>query len=46
MTFLNLSQLHKVFSTQIFHENTFLETKLNFFLIGKCFLLINFFNTK
>jgi hypothetical protein len=35
-----------VFSGQIFQENTFLETKLNFFLTGKCFLLTNFSNGK
>jgi len=33
-----------VFSAQIFQENTFLKTKLNFSLTGKCFLLTNFFN--
>jgi hypothetical protein len=31
-----------VFSAQIFKENTFLETKLNFSLTGKCFPLTNF----
>jgi hypothetical protein len=31
-----------VFSTQIFQENTFLETKPNFSLTGKCFPLTNF----
>ena len=36
----------KVFSAQIFQENTFLEIKLNFPLTGKCFLLINFSNDK
>jgi hypothetical protein len=35
-----------VFSTQIFQENTFLKTKLNFPLTGKCFSLTNFFNGK
>jgi hypothetical protein len=35
-----------VFSTQIFQENTFLKTKLNFPLNGKCFPLTNFFNGK
>jgi hypothetical protein len=35
-----------VFSAQIFQENTFLETKPNFFLTGKCFSLTNFFNGK
>jgi hypothetical protein len=28
-----------VFSAQIFQENTFLKTKLNFLLTGKCFPL-------
>jgi hypothetical protein len=36
----------KVFFTQIFQENTFLETKLNFSLTEKCFLLTNFSNGK
>jgi hypothetical protein len=31
-----------VFSVQIFQENTFLETKPNFPLTGKYFLLTNF----
>jgi hypothetical protein len=35
-----------VFSAQIFQENTFLETKPNFSLTGKCFLLTNFPNDK
>jgi hypothetical protein len=35
-----------VFSAQIFQENTFLETKPNFTLTGKCFLLTNFSNGK
>jgi hypothetical protein len=35
-----------MFSVQIFQENTFLETKPNFSLIGKCFSLINFPNDK
>jgi hypothetical protein len=35
-----------VFSTQIFQENTFLETQPNFSLTGKCFLLANFLNGK
>jgi hypothetical protein len=35
-----------VFSAQIFQENTFLETKPNFSLTGKCFPLINFSNDK
>jgi hypothetical protein len=35
-----------VFSIQIFQENTFLKTKLNFPLTGKYFLLTNFSNGK
>jgi hypothetical protein len=35
-----------MFSVQFFQENTFLETKPNFSLIGKCFSLINFSNDK
>jgi len=35
-----------VFSAQIFQENTFLKTKPNFHLTGKCFLLTNFPNDK
>jgi len=35
-----------VFSAQIFQENTFLETKPNFSLIGKYFSLTNFLNGK
>jgi hypothetical protein len=35
-----------VFSSQIFQENTFLETKPNFTLTEKRFLLINFPNVK
>jgi hypothetical protein len=35
-----------VFSVQIFQENTFLKTKPNFFLTGKCFSLTNFSNDK
>jgi hypothetical protein len=35
-----------VFSAQIFQENTFLETKSNFSLTGKCFPLTNFPNDK
>ena len=46
MTFLNFSQLPESDSSQIFQENTFLETKPNFPLTGKCFLLTNFFNGK
>jgi len=36
----------KVFSAQIFQENTFLKTKPNFPLTGKCFSLTNFSNGK
>ena len=46
MTFLNFHNFWKVFSVQIFQENIFLETKPNFFLTGKCFLLTNFSNGK
>ena len=35
-----------MFSAQILQENTFLETKPNFSLTGKCFPLTNFFNDK
>jgi hypothetical protein len=35
-----------VFSTQIFQENTFLETKPNFPVTRKCFPLTNFSNVK
>jgi hypothetical protein len=35
-----------MFSVQIFQENTFLETKSNFPLTGKCFPLTNFPNDK
>jgi len=35
-----------MFSAQIFQENTFLETKPNLSLNGKCFLLTNFSNGK
>jgi len=35
-----------VFSVQIFQENTFLKTKPNFSLTGKCFPLTNFSNDK
>ena len=35
-----------MFSAQIFQENTFLKTKPNFPLTGKCFLLTNFSNGK
>jgi len=46
MTFLNFSQLWKNVSAQIFQENTFLKTKSNFSLTGKCFPLTNFSNSK
>jgi hypothetical protein len=46
MTFLNFSHFQKVFSAQIFQENTFMKTKPNFPLIGKCFPLTNFPNGK
>jgi hypothetical protein len=35
-----------MFSAQIFQDNTFMETKSNFSLIEKCFLLINFSSNK
>jgi len=35
-----------VFSVQILQENTFLKTKPNFSLTGKCFSLTNFSNDK
>jgi hypothetical protein len=35
-----------MFSAQIFQENTFLKTKLNFPLTGKCFPLTSFSNGK
>jgi len=35
-----------MFSAQIFQENTFLKTKSNFPLTGKCFPLTNFSNSK
>jgi len=35
-----------MFSAQIFQENTFLKTKLNFPLTEKCFSLTNFSNVK
>ena len=47
MIFLNFSQLpESVFFALIFQENTFLETKPNFPLTGKCFPLTNFSNGK
>ena len=46
MTFLNFSQLPKSVLCPNFQENTFLKTKPNFPLTGKCFPLINFSNGK
>jgi len=46
MTFLNFSQLPKSVLCPNFQENTFLKTKPNFSLTGKCFPLTNFFNGK
>ena len=46
MTFLNFSQLPESVFRQIFQENTFLKTKPNFSLTGKCFPLTNFSNSK
>jgi hypothetical protein len=46
MTFLNFSQLPESVFSQIFQENTFLETKPNFPLTEKCFSLTNFPNDK
>jgi hypothetical protein len=46
MSFLNFLQLlESVFRPKL-KENIFLETKPNFSLTGKCFLLTNFFNGK
>ena len=42
MTFLNFSQLPESVFLPNFPENTFLKTKPNFSLTGKCFLLTNF----
>ena len=42
MTFLNFSQLPESVFRPNFPENTFLKTKPNFSLTGKCFPLINF----
>ena len=42
MTFLNFSQLPEIVFRPNFPENTFLKTKSNFSLTGKCFPLINF----
>ena len=46
MTFLNFSQLPKSVFRLNFQKNTFMETKPNFSLTGKCFLLTNFSNGK
>jgi hypothetical protein len=46
MIFLNFSQLLESVFRPKFKENTFLETKPNFPLTGKCFLLTNFSNGK
>ena len=42
MTFLNFSQLPESIFRPNFPENTFLKTKPNFSLTGKCFPLTNF----
>ena len=42
MTFLNFSQLPESVFRPNFPENTFLKTKPNFSLTGKCFPLTNF----
>ena len=42
MTFLNFSQLPESVFCPNFPENTFLKTKPNFSLTGKCFPLTNF----
>jgi len=46
MTFLNFSQLSESVFRPNFSGNTFLKTKLNFPLTGKCFPLTNFSNGK
>ena len=46
MTFLNLSQLPESVFRPNFQENTFLKTKPNFSLTGKCFPFTNFSNGK
>jgi len=46
MTFLNFSQLSESVLRPKLKENTFLETKPNFPLTGKCFPLTNFPNGK
>ena len=42
MTFLNFSQLPESVFRPNFSENTFLKTKPNFSLTGKCFPLTSF----
>jgi len=42
MTFLNFSQLPESVFRPNFPENTFLKTKPNFSLTGKCFPVTNF----
>jgi hypothetical protein len=46
MTFLNFSQLPESVFSPNFLEKTFVKTKLNFTLTGKCFPLTNFSNGK
>jgi len=46
MIFLNFSQLPESVFGLNFPKNTFLETKPNFSLTGKCFSLTNFSNGK
>jgi hypothetical protein len=46
MSFLNFLQLPESVFRPKLKENIFLKTKPNFSLTGKCFLLINFFNSK
>ena len=46
MTFLNFSQLPESVFRLNFPGNTFLKTKPNFPLTGKCFPLTNFANSK
>ena len=46
MTFLNFSQFPESVFRPNFPENTFLKTKPNFSLTGKCFPLTNFLEDK
>jgi len=46
MTFINFSQLSKIVFHSKSKENAFIETKPNFSLTGKYFLLTNFLNDK